>query len=293
MGDDCDDDGSAVSCCDARFVPGGTFLMGRCGDAGEACGDAYDGATDELPEHNAEVAGFYLDTFEVTVGRFRKFVEQFDGTPPPPGAGAHPLIAGSGWQNSWNDLLAADQAALLTDVECYGAGARTWTPSAGANEQYAINCITWYEMFAFCVWDGGRLPTEAEWEFAAAGGTENRLYPWGSASPTGPPVRANFGWTGNTPFIEVGSYPDGSGLFGHHDLSGGMTEMVLDAYDAAWYSGTGNTCINCANLADISNRTRRSGAWNYHPTHVRAAFRDPWDALDNWTEIGFRCARNR
>ncbi len=59
------------------------------------------------------------------------------------------------------------------DPDYYPGGA------PGTNETYAINCMTWYEAFAFWVWAGGRLPIEAEWEYAAAGGDENRLYPWG------------------------------------------------------------------------------------------------------------------
>ena len=166
-----------VSCCESFFLSGSRFLMGRSDDGEDAFAA---GNPDEVPEHEATVDGFYLDAFEITVGRFRQFVAQYDGTPPAEGAGAHPLIANSGWLAEWNAELPANQTELSNMLEC--GEASTWTDQPGDNENLPINCATWYELFAFCIWDGGRIPTEAEWEFAAAGGLSNRLYPWGSDS---------------------------------------------------------------------------------------------------------------
>ena len=69
-------------------------------------------------------------------------------------------------------------------LKCGGA-LSTWLDNAG-HELHPINCVTFYVSYAFCIWDGGRLPTEAEFEFAAAGGSDDRLYPWGD---TPVPVR--------------------------------------------------------------------------------------------------------
>src|SRR5205085_2293749 len=93
------------------------------------------------------------------------------------GSGAG-LMVGTGWDAAnWNAGLTANTAALKGAIKCSNAY-QTWTDAAGNNENLPMNCITWYEAFAFCVWDGGRLPTEAEWNYAEAGGNEQRTYPW-------------------------------------------------------------------------------------------------------------------
>ena len=95
----------------------------------------------------------------------------------------------------------------------------TWTDAPGDNEQLPMNCVGFYEAFAFCLWDGGRLPTEAEWESVAAGGEENRLYPWGSTAPGADAMHAVHGCyydgvdtcDGLVDIAPVGSAPMGNG----------------------------------------------------------------------------------
>lgn len=300
MGNDCVDNGTPASCCNAKLVAGGTFPMGRCGLPGTGCSDEYShfGVGEDSPEHDVTVGDFYLDTFEVTVGRFRKFVEQYTSTAPEEGAGAHPLIENSGWRGAWNSKLPADGSSLIGLLKCRpDLQIQTWTDSVGTNEQYPINCVSWYEAFAFCIWDGGRLPTEAEWEYASAGGDYNRLYPWGAEAPDVAPQRANYGATARSPFIDVGSYPAGVGRFGQHDLAGSMYEWVLDWYDDHWYSGDGNTCRNCSNLNTASNRVKRGGSWYSGVYDLRAARRS-YDSPSYDSPVyreryhGVRCARN-
>src|SRR5208337_5658772 len=82
----------------------------------------------------------------------------------------------SGWQAAWESYVTPTNASLA----CTGM---TWTSAPGTQETLPINCVNWYAAYAFCIWDGGFLPREAEWEYAAAGGSEQREYPWGSAAP--------------------------------------------------------------------------------------------------------------
>ncbi|MEP7119520.1 MAG: SUMF1/EgtB/PvdO family nonheme iron enzyme [Byssovorax sp.] len=275
-----------ISCCQSIAVPGGTFPMGRGLDGS----DAHAGATDELSEHAVTVAGFALDTFEVTVGRFRKFVDAFDGTPPMASAGAHPLVANSGWQATWSASLADSRATLVSRLKC-SPESQTWSDAVGADENAAINCVSWFEAAAFCAWDGGRLPTEAEWEYAACGGSENRLYPWGADDPSSNEALASHGSSEGGSLLEVGSHPSGNGRWGHRDLAGGMFEWNLDWYDAAWYGAGGAACVNCADINGASSRVLRGGSWLNEATRLRAAARIGDTPANRSENSGFRCAR--
>ena len=280
------------SCCTGIEVPGGTFPMGR---GTETCSDCTDGCPSqscpdvELPEHPATVSSFVLDKYEVTVGRFRAFVDAYDGTAPAAGSGAHPLISGSGWNSAWNTSLPSDRTELTANVAC-NVSPPTWTNTAGANETCPMNCGSWYEAFAFCIWDGGRLPTEAEWEYAAAGGDENRVCPWGSDVTE--PLPANYTGNGSWPLIAVGSYPAGNGRWGHADLAGSMHEWVLDWYASDWYTTTQAGCSDCANLTAASYRMIRGGYWLSNASDLRAAYRVSLAPINHADLIGFRCARD-
>lgn len=274
------------SCCLERDVPAGSFSMGR--SAGGS--DAYPCTTcpGEQPEHAVTLSGHKLDTFEVTVGRFRRFVEVYDGSPPPVGSGAHTGIAGSGWQAAYDGMLPASRSALEVALDC-SPGSDTWTTQQGANEKAPIDCVTWYEAFAFCVWDGKRLPTEAEWEMAAAGGDSNRLYPWGTQTPDA--TLADFAGSAASPTVAVGSTASGAGRFGQQDLAGSVGEWVFDAYDAGWYSGGGASCTDCANDAAGGERGVRGGSFSSAEKDLRAAARDHLAPDMRSNTVGFRCAR--
>jgi formylglycine-generating enzyme required for sulfatase activity len=268
------------------------------------------GGSDEVPEHNAIVATYALDKYEVTVGRFRKFVAAYDAwhatavpQNPVDNAGAYPIAANTGWGRSWTTSskdLPTDSTELVAALKCnasYNPSYHTWNDDSTAGyEAYPINCVSWYMAFAFCIWDGGRLPTEAEWEYAAAGGSDNDLYPWGSAAPSS--NLANFDTcTGciSSPFVAVGSYqPAGNARWGHTDLAGSMWEWVFDWYLNGYYGTTSvpAACDNCANTANLmANRVIRGGGWYYGTYPLRVAERS-YDLPSRHNPYhGFRCAR--
>jgi formylglycine-generating enzyme required for sulfatase activity len=245
---------------------------------------------DEQPEHEATVAEFVLDKYEVTVGRFRAFVDAGGGTqsrPPVAGSGASPLVSGSGWDSAWNAALPADRTALVEAVKCV-SGYETWTDTAGNNETYPMNCVSWYEAFAFCIWDGGRLPTGVEWEYAAAGAGDNRVYPWGDQVTE--PLPANYYATDNSPFVAVGSYPDGDGRWGHAELAGSLWEWTLDWYAYDWHVTAPSDCSDCANLTPATERVIRGGNWYSSAGTLRSTYRFGRPPDYHRIGIGFRCA---
>jgi formylglycine-generating enzyme required for sulfatase activity len=255
------------------MVPGGTY--NRRNDAA----------------YPATVSGFQLDRFEITVGRFRKFVASYPGNKPVAGAGAHPLIAVSGWQAGWTASLAADQAELKAMVKCDPAS-QTWTDAVGGNENKPMNCIDWYEAFAFCAWDGGRLPTEAEWNYAAAGGSEQRQYPW-SNPPSSTTIDSTYAVYGGAPLAGVGSKSaqgKGDGKWGQADLTGGVWEWNLD-----WFVDI-NLMLPCSNCATVvqgatSFRGNRGGSWFGGGVNLLSSYPSNGDPANHIHDVGARCAR--
>jgi formylglycine-generating enzyme required for sulfatase activity len=152
--------------------------------------------------------------------------------------------------------------------------------------------VSWYAAFAFCIWDGGRLPTEAEWEYAAAGGSQNRLYPWGPEAPDN--TRANYLGSNNSPFIAAGSKGTaGAGYFGHQDLAGSMYEWVFDGYSTDYYGhgALAVRCNNCANVDSSTYRVIRGGSWDDGAAYLRANYRNYYTPQDRARNQSFRSSR--
>lgn len=281
-------------CCASPLVTGGTFYRSY-----DVANDAASGNT----MYPATVSDFRLDRYEVTVGRFRMFVNAGQGieaNPPPAGSGANPHVPGSGWDPSWNSQLAPDTASLVAALrrDPY----RTyWTDSSGPKDDFPINLIAWTEAFAFCAWDGGFLPTEAEWNYAAAGGSEQRALPW--SNPPGSTaidcVHANAGGgcansDGYSQANAVGSEsPQGDGRWGQSDLAGNVWEYVLDWYLSAY----SNPCVDCAVLGPIPetmSRVNRGGSFFIYASDARTGFRNQGGVgYAGNGDFGVRCARSK
>lgn len=295
-------------CCDSPCLEGGLFYRGQPRGSEPKLGndDEYNGpyvVDKEYLEHEATIAPFRLDAFEVTVGRFRKFVEAYPFAPPQ-GSGAAPCLPEIGWSSAWNDHLPASAAELRAALACEPVE-QTWTDEPGDEvaESRPINCVDWYVSFAFCIWDGGRLPTEAEWEFAAAGGAEDRCFPWGSSTGcqgAAPDCEHSNSWNacqpGKGPMRPVGHSLLGASKWGHHDLTGNVWERVIDRRFDDYYSGepcSGASCVVPPPIHGSPFQHRLRGASSgYEYTSGRAAARGFSWSDDRLSDRGFRCARN-
>ena len=297
---DCGPTGNEESCCTSPLVSGGTFIR------------SYDGVGYTDASYHATVSTFRLDAYEVTVGRFRRFVAAVvSGWKPAAGAGKHTHLNGGsglnasgggfelGWDVAWNASLPADKATWddTTNLACQ-TGYQTWTSVAGANETFPIDCVSWYQAAAFCIWDGGFLPSEAEWNYAAAGGAEQRAYPWGPTTPGADANLAVYGCyfngsgscTGLTNLAPVGSVTAGNGKWGHADLAGNVWEWALDWYASPYAEAQ---CTDCARLAPSSARVLRGGDFGAIASSVLTSRRlDLTPATQWYYGLGARCARS-
>jgi formylglycine-generating enzyme required for sulfatase activity len=303
----------SASCCASLEVPGGTFHRNFPASASKS--------------YPATVSGFRLDEYLVTVGRYRQFVAAWTGGSgrPSPKSGKHAHLNDgngladsgalgsfeSGWSSAYTTTL--EQAGVTPICPSDQVAYQTWTDKAGAQENLPVNCVDWYEAYAFCIWDGGFLPSQAEWEYAAAGGSDQRGYPWGSMDPGANNAYAIYGdgqndcyfypdaggvlqkCTGVVNIAPVGTPQLGAARWGQLDMAGDLWELNLD-----WvFQNGGNVypmpCIDCAFLTAGASATRvfAGGPYNGNTSYIGLP-PDPYaneapDFVD--AGDGFRCAR--
>ena len=290
------------SCCTSYLLPAGTFERSYEPDS-------------SVTSARATVSAFRLDKYPVTVGRFRQFIHATNpdsgvAWSPAAGSGKHAYLDG-GALNACPAGGAAIEPGWSTDfpfnptpASVRGAPCPTYTLSPGATENLPMNELTWYDAYAFCIWDGGFLPTLAELEYAAAGGNQQRDYPWGATPPqTTPNGYAIYGChypnadadipDGDTcesvvNLAPVGTATLGAGRWKQLDLTGEIQEWVLDKYSLGYPAGQWD---NCVYLEGDGGRFFQGAAWALPITtpaarqvggHV-AGIPDP--------DIGLRCAR--
>ena len=222
--------------CDARSSSDDVAIGPSCEGLGLTCGPCADdccrtsliqsgtSSTQTIPGTVFEVAAFRLDKYEVTVGRFAKFWADYPRNLPKAGEGKNPYAQtpDAGWDVLWNSqFLPVTQAELTQAIECDPELA-TWHMG---DQRLPMNCLTWHIAQAFCLWDGGRLPADVEWQRALVADDE-RPYPWGTAPP-----HSRFAVIGSDSPAVVGSRsPKGDGAWGQSDLVGNVGEFVIDAY---------------------------------------------------------------
>jgi formylglycine-generating enzyme required for sulfatase activity len=251
-------------------IPGGTFLMGTPADAIPMLRDRYGVRfpgvfENEAPRHRVTVRAFLLDRREVTKADFAAFV------------GAVPQ-----WRKQ-NVAPALQNGHYLED----------WTGDAypGGEDRLPVVFVTWHAAEAYCAWRGGRLPTEAEWEYAARAGGDAE-FPWGDEMPTA--GRANFAASGKGAPVATGSYaPNAFGLF---DMSGNVWELMLDAWVEQYPAGdqvnpAAGGAIRDADLPAVTGRRAlRGGSFGGAPVNLRTRWRDSHEVTNAVAFVGFRCA---
>ena len=234
-------------------IPGGCFDMGSP--------DSEKDRADDEKQHRVCVEDFWMGKTEVTVGQFQKFTR------------------------------ATGYSGGKVAVE---GGCKGFMQPAGfsQNDKHPVACVTWEDAQAYAEWlarqsdKGVRLPTEAEWEYAARAGTTTPFHT-GNCIGTD---QANY--NGNYPYqdcpkgeyrgqtVEVGSFP--ANAFGLYDMHGNVWEWTCSGYDEN-YGEDEKSCKNNANLNVL-----RGGSWNYLARSLRAANRDRYVPGGRGNNIGFR-----
>jgi sulfatase modifying factor 1 len=264
-------------CCLSPFVEGGTFY--RRND----------------PKLPATVSDFRLDKYEVTIGRSRRFVAAVSaGWKPEAGSGKHSYLAAgglfnaytqqveSGWDATMDADLPSDKSGWDEVLMCPGS---TWTPAPGPHENMPVGCVDWYEAYAFCIWDGGFLPSYAEWNYAASGGAEQRKYPWGKDPPDANHANS---CACVSAAVAVGSKsPLGDGLWGQSDLAGNVWEWLLDTALAEPVP-----CKDCMRNHPGLGIYDLGGAYDQGTDTLATDYNQNWNnAPYRAPNLGFRCAR--
>jgi formylglycine-generating enzyme required for sulfatase activity len=160
---------------------------------------------------------------------------------------------------------------------------------------HPANCVDRQQAAAYCAWMKKRLPTEAEWEYAARG-TDERDFPWGSTTPTSCAQGVISGVSGacgeRKGTFPVASAPEGKSPSGLHDMAGNVWEWVADDYAPYPDSEVIDPMITVPETANPTKGVLRGGSWDYGAQAARTTYRLPFVAEAGNGSIGVRCARN-
>ena len=212
-------------------------------------------SSDEQPPHSVRVSTFQLGRTEVTVAQYRRCVDAGTCSKPE------------------------------TTTYC------NW--GKGGRDDHPVNCVSWDDARAFATFAGGRLPTEAEWEYAARSGGRDQAYPWGDGTATCERAVVSDGGDGcgRDRTWPVCSLPDGNSTHGVCDLAGNVWEWVEDDYHGS-YGGAPSDGSAWTDRPRGSRRVCRGGSWYNDAGLARAASRLYWTPDDRSYTLGFRLARS-
>ncbi|MCD4685803.1 MAG: SUMF1/EgtB/PvdO family nonheme iron enzyme [Anaerolineae bacterium] len=188
------------------------------------------------------------------------------------------------WMDRY-EVTRAQYEACVTTSACE----QPFTSNYSTQPNHPINNMSWFDAQRYCEWRGARLPSEAEWEYAARG-PDALVYPWGNEF-----VEANGVYSGNSSnqTAVVGSRPSGVAWVGTFDQSGNLWEWVADWYSNNYYGTLTNGVINPGGPDIGISRVLRGGAFNNIDSRVvRVEYRNVYDPVVAYYAAGFRCARN-
>ena len=233
----------------------GTFSMGSA-----------EGQDDEKPVHTVRLDAFEMSKSEVTVGQYRACVKAGK-------CGEHHLT-GYEWPGQ----------EFTKDSRC------NWP--RGDRADHPLNCVDWSQATSFCRWAGGRLPTEAEWEYAARSGGKSRTYPWGNEKATCSRAVMDDGGAGcgKNRTWPVCSKTRGNTPQGLCDMAGNVWEWVSDWYSRDYYGSSPARAPRGPKSGSF--RVRRGGSWFYPAGDLRAAYRLGNSPGARGPALGFRCVRS-
>jgi formylglycine-generating enzyme required for sulfatase activity len=283
--------------CGLVNLPGGTFSIGSnatCAPGMKTPTCAIYGAPEVA---DVRVSPFTVDAYEVTVARYRAFLAVRAGEIDR--IRSRPIAYPGGIFVPWAGASTEPVSAAIVPT-C------NWSETIIGREAHPINCIGWWAAQEFCAWDGGRLPTEAEWEYAARGRVvpesglvAGRIYPWGNQAPMTGAMLASCDRALLAPCPgEDGAVTRRVGRFaaaaGVYDIAGNVAEWLADTYNATsfrsvcWPSRVDPICTMRADLQLIAG-----GAWVNGEVNLRAASRVAFSPALPLNSVGFRCVRSR
>ncbi len=211
---------------------------------------------EETPKQRVTIGSFYIDRTEVTNASFKAFVEK-------------------------NPEWSKDKiAASLHNGKYLQQWSGNDFPAGQAN--HPVVFVSWYAANAYCAAQGKRLPTEAEWEYAARGGLEGKAFPWGDSLPD--KSRANYGESGIKAATKVGSYPANG--YGLHDMVGNVWEYLADE----WQKYPAKSMPATNPLEVKTRRALRGGSYGGGVVNLRVTYRDSHLPANAGDHVGFRCA---
>ncbi|HKP60908.1 MAG TPA: formylglycine-generating enzyme family protein [Polyangiales bacterium] len=260
------------------------------------------GEAPDLPVQR-KVSAFAMDRFEVTLSRFARFVGAYgSGALMPSDADGSPHgLPGQGWDAAWNKehLLPLSADAIRYELNCGDQS------SMELETDLPVACVTWHLAYAFCIWDGGRLPTEAEWSLAAMGDTDRRMYPWSMDDQDEGISDEQAVYSDELPARTrpepAGTHPKGKGKYGHEDLAGNLWEWTLDYFHERLRPGPCHTDIDakspdvrldCQELEATGSRVLKGGSYANTHRQVQSYRRSSSEPQTRDPTVGFRCVRD-